>query len=118
MEEETELLTSSSFGLAPTSSLTFFPSLNRMNVGIWYAHGFQSTNETKEVGGVTTTPKKTHRSDADLARDLLLIVHIDLVELDAGRHIRQFREDGRDRLARATPVSPKVDDDISAAVDL
>lgn len=52
-----------------------------------------------------------YRADADLLRDLGLIVDVDLVEVDAGDLVGELLEDRRDCAARAAPRCPEVDKD-------
>lgn len=61
----------------------------------------------------------THRAHADLLRDVLRLVDVDLVERDLlAELLGELLEDGRDDLARAAPGRPEVNDDRLVAVDL
>jgi hypothetical protein len=60
----------------------------------------------------------TYSTNADFLRDLILLVHIDLIELNRVNPFGQLLKDGRDDSARATPRSPEVNDDDFARVDL
>ena len=63
---------------------------------------------------------ETYGFNANLLRDILLGVNIDLVELNPGIlvRIRELFEDRRDYSARATPCRPKIDDGGCARADL
>jgi len=83
-----------------------------MNVGICESSQFSHLPHKKDT--------IAHSTDADLLRDCLLFIYIDLMKPDSGVFslIRELFKDGRDDSARATPRSPKVDDDDLARVDL
>jgi hypothetical protein len=61
-----------------------------------------------------------HSTDADFLRNRLLFIYVDLTKLDSDvvPLVRELFKDGRDDSARATPRSPKVDDDDLARADL
>jgi len=54
-----------------------------------------------------------HSTDADLLRDRFLFIYIDLTEVDSSILclVRELFKDGRNDSARATPRSPKVNND-------
>lgn len=60
----------------------------------------------------------TYRTDADLLRDLLLLVNVDLIELQVGELVGQLLENWRDDLAGAAPSRPEVKNGDLFAVDL
>ena len=60
----------------------------------------------------------THPPDRDLLDDLRLLLHVDLVELDVGRDVRELLVHGRDLLARCTPLCPEVEEDEFVLLDL
>ena len=62
--------------------------------------------------------ENTHRAHANLLRDILRVVDVDLVEVDVLGLVRELLEDGRDDLARATPRCPEIEDGGLVAVDL
>ena len=70
------------------------------------------TNLTAEAG------ENTHRAHANLLRDILRVVDVDLVEGDVLGLVRELLEDGRDDLARATPRCPEIEAGGLVAVDL
>lgn len=59
-----------------------------------------------------------YRTNADFLGDVLLVVHVDLVEVRVRELLRELLEDGRDDLARATPCRPEVDYNRLLAIDL
>lgn len=100
-------------GLAPTSSLTFFPCLKTANVGI--CESSQHSHLLKKPGTIA------YSTDANLLRDRFLFIYIDLIKLDFSVVLSIFRQslkDGRDNFAGATPRSPKVNNDDFARIDL
>ena len=62
----------------------------------------------------------TYGFNANLLRNILLGVNVDLIELNPGIlvRIRELFEDRRDYSARATPCRPKIDDGGCARADL
>lgn len=62
----------------------------------------------------------TYGFNANLLRNSLLIVNVDLVELNPAKlfRIREFFEDRRDYSAGATPCRPEIDDGRCARADL
>jgi hypothetical protein len=62
----------------------------------------------------------SYRSDADLCGNILMIIDIHLVELQAGElvSIGELLEDGGDGPARSTPRCPKVDHGILVRINL
>ena len=76
-----------------------------MNVGIYESS--QYTHLPKDGGTIA------HSTNADLLRDRFLFIYIDFMKLDSSElwPFRELFEDGRDDFARATPCSPKVNND-------
>lgn len=60
----------------------------------------------------------TYSANADLLRDLLLGIDIDLVEADICERLGQLLENGRDDLAGPAPRRPEVDYNDLITVDL
>lgn len=75
------------------------------------------TNKITDLSSVFEYQECRHRTDANLLRDVCLLVDVDLVELDAGILSRELFKDRRDDSARATPRRPEVDGDEFARVD-
>lgn len=61
-----------------------------------------------------------HSTDADLLRDRLLLIYIDFMKLDSSKvcTVRELFKDRGNDSARATPRSPKVNNDDFARADL
>ena len=83
-----------------------------MNVGICTRDTRKRHNLNRRGG------ENTHRTHANLLRDILRVVDVDLVEVDVLGLVRELLEDGRDDLARATPRCPEIEDGGLVAVDL
>lgn len=60
----------------------------------------------------------TYRTDANLRRDILRLVDIDLVVLRTGELGGELLKDWRDELAGTAPGRPEVDDDGLFATNL
>ena len=60
----------------------------------------------------------THRTDADLLRNVARLVYVDLVEVDGVGLIRELLKDRGDLLARAAPGRPEVEYRGAVALDL
>ena len=61
------------------------------------------TTLTAEAG------ENTHRAHGDLLRNILRLVDVDLVEVDALGLLGKLLEDGRDLPARAAPRRPEIE---------
>ena len=60
----------------------------------------------------------THSAHADLLRNVLRLVNVDLVKVRVGVLLGELLEDGRDHPARAAPRRPEVENGGTVAVDL
>ena len=78
-------------------------------------------NNGLDLFAVLEEDKGGHRTDADLLRNLALLVDVDLVEAEllAGGGLGDLLEDRADHLARTAPGGPEVDhDDLVTAGNL